>query len=494
AAATVALAQATVNRFVLRTSPKEEEPTAKGGEGAAKRGDEAGEEPGGSSGGPPGASSDGGGGGKEEEEEHEDLREEEDDDANLSYDGSDLVEWINSNGGRINPAARIGLDPSGSYRGVFLREESAGVKKGEEVARIPWDLIVKPKNYRENLYWSCEALKEIHDQFLLGDESKYAPYINYLKNQPRGRIVDDWSKEGKELLNAILGNDSFSRGADEMVTGLPPHYRHLSFEETWVRGCGGEDTELARAAFYQFTAREEDTLMVPFFDMHNHSNDLKYLNTIPEKPARPGEPFVMRAMRDIDPGEQISISYNRCHPCWHDETYHDCRSYSGYGTSDMFDVFGFVEDFPQVWKFPMMVANEEGVLELDTLKFHLERTDEETLSVTYGDNWSPAGDDEDPLESHVRFLVTQLGRLKELESTTKENEGLREKVPKHQWDMAWKYHEALMVALSSAILGSETAEEFYNQTDSDDVSESLGEEESEDEDGESADEDVRDEL
>ncbi|KAL7547795.1 hypothetical protein ACHAWF_011067 [Thalassiosira exigua] len=335
----------------------------------------------------------------------------------------------------------------------------------------------------------------MHDQFLLGDESKYAPYINYLKNQPRGRIVDDWSKEGKELLNLILGNDSFTADDTTRVTGLPPHYRQKNFEETWVRGCGGEDTELARAAFYQFTSRDEDTLMVPFFDMHNHSNDPKNLNTVPEKPARPGEPFVMRATRDIAPGEQIFISYNRCHPCWHDETYHDCDTLSYYGTSDVFDIFGFVEDFPQLWKFPMVLTNEKGLKELDTLKFCLERPGGKTLVVSYGDNWTPTGDDEEPLEDNVKFLAKQLGRLKELESTMKENEGMREKVPKHQWDMAWRYHEALMVALSAAILGSETAEEFYHPDDPDDASESLDrEEESDDEDEESADEEVRDEL
>lgn len=43
--------------------------------------------------------------------------------------------------------------------------------------------------------------------------------------------------------------------------GLPPKFMK-GFEDVWMDGCGGEDTELARAAFYQFTSRDEDTLMV----------------------------------------------------------------------------------------------------------------------------------------------------------------------------------------------------------------------------------------
>ena len=63
---------------------------------------------------------------------------------NLSYDGSDLIAWINSNGGFIHPNARIGLDPTGQYRGVFVKsvgEEggtSDGIEDDDIIARIPW--------------------------------------------------------------------------------------------------------------------------------------------------------------------------------------------------------------------------------------------------------------------------------------------------------------------------------------------------------------------
>ena len=64
-------------------------------------------------------------------------------DKNLSYDGSELIEWINTNGGYIHPNARIGLDPSGQYRGVFVKTvEEGGTTEGIEndgiIGRIPW--------------------------------------------------------------------------------------------------------------------------------------------------------------------------------------------------------------------------------------------------------------------------------------------------------------------------------------------------------------------
>ena len=71
-------------------------------------------------------------------------QQQQEEDKNIAYDGSDLIEWINSNGGFIHPNARIGLDPTGQYRGVFVKnvDEEGGTEKGigedELVCSIPW--------------------------------------------------------------------------------------------------------------------------------------------------------------------------------------------------------------------------------------------------------------------------------------------------------------------------------------------------------------------
>ena len=64
-------------------------------------------------------------------------------DPNLNYNGDELIDWINGNGGYIHPNARIGLDPTGKYRGVFVKtvEEGGseeGIEEDEIICRIPW--------------------------------------------------------------------------------------------------------------------------------------------------------------------------------------------------------------------------------------------------------------------------------------------------------------------------------------------------------------------
>ncbi len=287
---------------------------------------------------------------------------------------------------------------------------------------------------------------------------------------------------GKQLLNTILdrttsdNNDEDDDDSEEERVGgggLPPQHFLKGYEETWIHECHGEDSPLARSAFYQFTSRDEDTLMVPFYDMHNHSNDPKKLNTISNKPKRKGWPFVLRALRNIAAGEQIYISYNRCHRCWYDAEYKDCTSYSHYGTSEVFDIFGFVEDYPQMWRFRMNVEeDDEKRPQWDELKFCLEKDDEDgdgdKLLVTFGDNYGTKG--EEPTEANMKYLAEQLIRLHELETSMKNDQVLMETMPRYEWDMAWNYHQALMTSISAAMLASGLlpSENDYSEEEDDD--------------------------
>lgn len=72
----------------------------------------------------------------------------EEEDKNIDYDGADLIEWITSNGGFIHPNARIGMDPTGKYRGVFVKSVGGveggtvdGIEEDELVCRIPWYVL-----------------------------------------------------------------------------------------------------------------------------------------------------------------------------------------------------------------------------------------------------------------------------------------------------------------------------------------------------------------
>eukprot|EP00985_Skeletonema_marinoi_P020161 scaffold11832_cov155-Skeletonema_marinoi.AAC.3 len=331
-------------------------------------------------------------------------------DRNIAYDGSDIIEWIKSNGGFIHPNTRIGVDPTGQYRGVFVKSVGGedggtpdGIEKDAIICEIPWELIVSPPNYHYNDYvTNCDALHGFYHQFQLGDESKYAPYINYLKNQPDGRIPSEWSVVGKKLMRKILHQDRY--------VGLPPFNALYRFEEKWMKECNGEDTPLARSAFFQFTSRDEDNLMVPFFDMANHSNDPKKLNAIPAKPRRKGWPFTMRATRHIAPGEQIMHSYNRCHGCWFDEKYADCKTQEFTGTDHLFRQFGFVEDYPRYWGIPQF--EEDGTL-VDYIAICLDRDDQGEVFVRrFGEHGTCEEDEVPDMENLVTFAAfAQVERL-----------------------------------------------------------------------------------
>ena len=270
------------------------------------------------------------------------------------------------------------------------------------------------------------------------------------------------------------------------MSGLPPRHPNKDFTDTYLGECKGEDTDLARAAFYQFTSRDEDTLMIPFFDMHNHSNHPQKLNSLPFKPAKAGKPFVMRTTRRVEPGEQLLISYNRCNRQWYDETFEGCTSHSHYGTSHLFDVFGFVEDFPQSWDFRMHIE-VDGEERWDDLAFYLEKSEDgKRLLVTFGDNYTEDPDSEKPIRENIVYLGKQLLRLKELETTLKEDKEMIEAVPSYEWETAWRYHEAMMTAISSAILASDFAFVDSNDDAGGSEDESKDDSASEDESGDSA--------
>jgi hypothetical protein len=56
--------------------------------------------------------------------------------------------------------------------------------------------------------------------------------------------------------------------------------------------------------------------------------------------------------------------------------------------------------------------------------------------------------------STVVYLGKQLTRLAELEETMKKDDKLMTSMPKYEWEMAWNYHQALMTAISAALLAS----------------------------------------
>ncbi|KAL7453656.1 LOW QUALITY PROTEIN: hypothetical protein ACHAWC_006453, partial [Mediolabrus comicus] len=347
-------------------------------------------------------------------------------------DNEELLDWIITNGGYIHPNAHIKfVPPTQSYRGVFVKnvnEEGGtpeGIKKGDIIYPL---IIIKPSQYNYNNYWDCDGVNELYRQLQLGEDSFYAPYIRYMLNQPRGRIPQDWTVGGMRLLDVITNKEHFQQHDQEqqqhddndggrIMNRLPPTYKTTDFQQ-WLDECNGEDTPLSRHTVYQYISRDEDTLLIPFYDIHNHSNNPTKLNSHILKPKHPGKSFVLKSSRDIHPGEQIYISYNKCHPCWFDTTFRGCKSFSNYGSSDIFFVYGFVEDWPQYWNYKIVSprssisSSDDDDVVIEEVEFCVsptsgEENDNNELHAHFVDS------DYIPSHEHITWFAQHLLRLNE---------------------------------------------------------------------------------
>lgn len=371
------------------------------------------------------------------------------------YNAADIIEWIRSKpDGIIHESLRVGRENPGdpnSINGLFVKTDAKAIEKGETIANIPWDCTINPgKKYRFHKYESCKNIYQLAEELRLGEESTKAPYVRYLSSLPRGTMLGEWNEAAKDLLSVVLGHDQ-----------LPPYEESwkFDFEIDWVQECEGhEDDEYERAAYHLTHSRDEDTLMVPIYDMMNHSNDPKKLNTLSYKPKEAGDIFRVVASRRIEPGEQVYNSYNRCNKCSIDLFGVDpdeCETFSGYRTSEILSYFGFVEDFPQSWVFDS--SEDENTPSLfDTCMLKNPETGE--IDVYWGEG---EADDHD-----IEWAAAQLKRLRKLlKKKDKWEEELvgdgEDKVGRYQWDTIWRYHGALETALEAAVEKSS----FFHSSD-----------------------------
>lgn len=367
------------------------------------------------------------------------------------YNAADIIEWIRSKpDGIIHESLRVGRERPGdpnSITGLFVKEDAKAIEKGDIVANIPWDCTINPgRKYSPHKFESCAAIYMLADELRLGEESNKAPYVRYLLNIPRGTMPGEWNDAAKDFLSVVLGNDQ-----------LPPYEEswRFDYERSWVRECEGSRTdELERAAYFLTQSRDEDTLMVPIYDMMNHSNDPQKLNTFSYKPKQDGDILSVVASRRIEPGEQVYNSYNRCNRCSLDLYGVDpdnCETFSFYRTPDIFSHFGFVEDYPQSWLFDSAGSSDDDERsEFDVCIQRDPKTGER--NVYWGEDRADDADI-DWVENQLRRLRKLLSKKDDLEKELVQAEGEDgddKKINRFQWDSIWKYHGALVSALESS--------------------------------------------
>eukprot|EP00522_Entomoneis_paludosa_P009895 CAMPEP_0172455196 /NCGR_PEP_ID=MMETSP1065-20121228/11940_1 /TAXON_ID=265537 /ORGANISM="Amphiprora paludosa, Strain CCMP125" /LENGTH=1595 /DNA_ID=CAMNT_0013207655 /DNA_START=24 /DNA_END=4811 /DNA_ORIENTATION=+ len=323
--------------------------------------------------------------------------------------GQRQIDWIRSQGGFVHEAFEIRhadpRDPD-SRVGVFASQDLAA---GDLLVVVPRACLLASPS--EEI---CDTVELLAQEMKLGNESNFEPYISYLNSQPYGQLPAMYSKQGKELLNKVLGHGV-----------LPPQ------EPTEpMYGCYSSPSEFELNAEMLVTQRSWDDILIPVWDMVSHRNG-QWTNVAEKYSVHdPEQDVTVHAIRDIHAGEELYMSYNQCPDCGLRAT--------RYGTPEIFRDYGFTEQFPRKYIFP-----------------HYE--------VSYGIDTSDSNEDElivqwlsqRPDEEAVEFLEGKIEFLKTIQvETLTEN---KDNVPSSEWNAIVGLHHAFLSGLELAVADATTS-------------------------------------
>ena len=164
--------------------------------------------------------------------------------------------------------------------------------------------------------------------------------------------------------------------------------------------------------------------MIPIYDLVNHHNgDVNTENTSIHSDA-----LRVRTNRKVKAGEEILATYDKCR---------DCQGVHEYwGTPEILRDFGFVEPYPHRFHF-----HETGV------SIEIDRAEHEDGKKHYFIDWlSPR-----PGYDAIQIMTAHQERLQSIEETT-EFQVLKRDVSDREWTILMEYRDALVTALTVAIV------------------------------------------
>ena len=327
-----------------------------------------------------------------------------------------ILEWVTSKeGGFFNDKLelrRFDVDDLQSPVGMFAKSD---LEENDILLSVPREVLITAEDDTEEYggIW-CPTAFNLIREMRLGDQSKYAPYVNYLLSQRPGQLPSAWSAAGKSMLLKLLG-----QADTDDTNDLPPASATNWLDGDWKWECEGSDDPLAQNAAMLLVQRGWDDYLIPLFDMMSHRNG-KWLNSYSESVFEYlDEPIVARASRDIKAGEQIYMSYQFCADCG--------NKVHGYGTPEIFRDYGFVEQYPQRWFFGrgmsfVLDEDDSGKVELEWLG------------------------ERGPTERGIQFLFERLVELEEAELVTPDLP-----IPKEELDVIRLYHKSMMDSIKFAL-------------------------------------------
>jgi hypothetical protein len=143
----------------------------------------------------------------------------------------------------------------------------------------------------------------------------------------------DGSRQGDERINELVGSPDCCEV--KMTSWMKSNFEY----QEW---CIDPGNAFERQALALVIQRGWDSVLIPLYDMINHTNDLSKINT-DNTSVFGKEGIKVWASRAIGPGEEIAMSYDECN---------DCEDTSLlWGTSGFLRDFGFVEAYPHTFYF-----------------------------------------------------------------------------------------------------------------------------------------------
>jgi|UniRef100_A0A8J9RY90 spermidine synthase len=283
---------------------------------------------------------------------------------------------------------------------------------GDFESRVPRSSIQWPSSAM-----NCGTVRSLLREFDLGEESDYAPFTNYLREQPYGQLPSAWSVAGKSLLLEMLGQDLSGKQT------LPPFEALDWLTSGWHNLCRGSTDPFAENAAMMVVQRCWDELLIPIYDMVSHRNG-RWLNT-QSNSVQDGGPVSVTASRKIQAGEELYSTYNFCTDC-------DARAH-WYGTGEILRDYGFVELYPQRWLFP----DQKISFDIDE-KLNEEGKPTGEMII----HWNGL------TATTLDFLEKQIRRLDFFAETELRSRDVE--VLDYEWDTINQYHQALSIAMKEA--------------------------------------------
>ena len=185
---------------------------------------------------------------------------------------------------------------------------------------IPVSLVIRSTNPDNNNDW-CQSIEAVNEELRKGEQSKWYNYFDF-DDSSGSRLPLEWDRS------------SGAGRAMQELQGLPPAGRTHHHVDYYQEAClaGKEMNDLDFKGFKMYITRAADLGMLPMYDLMNHHNGK--INTLLSRDIDGG--LFVYSSTDIPVGVPIYNTYAR----------------SGWdSTIDNFNNYGFVEDYPQLWRW-----------------------------------------------------------------------------------------------------------------------------------------------